>query len=174
MMRASSGTSVSTVGSKKLPWLPMRLPPVCDLGALLVRIDDELSMASTRRGLASGPILLVGSRPSPTFSVLGQSVNFDDKAVIDLLVHEEARRRYAHLPGIAVLHGGHELRHPVAIDIVEHEHRGVAAKLHGRALHVLAGKRVEVLADRHRARERDLADRSGCGIRYSEISAGTP
>jgi hypothetical protein len=41
MILESSGTSVTTVGSKKKPWLPERLPPVDHLAAAALRVRDE-------------------------------------------------------------------------------------------------------------------------------------
>src|SRR5262245_52277755 len=70
MMRAFSGTSLRTVGSKKLPWLPMRLPPASSLAPLSCASATNASMALMRRGLASAPMRLSGSRPSPTLVLL--------------------------------------------------------------------------------------------------------
>ena len=46
----------------------------------------------------------------------------------------------------------------IDVGIVEHDHRGMAAELHRGPLHVPAGERGELLADRRRAGEADLAD----------------
>ena len=90
--------------------------------------------------------------------LLGDVDELADELVVDLVVHEEARRRHAHLAGIAILEGAHQLGRALDVGVVEHQHRRVAAELHGGALHVAGGQRVQMLADRHRAGERDLAD----------------
>ena len=73
-------------------------------------------------------------------------------------MHIEAGWRYADLAAVAILVGGKLRGDLPRIDIVEHDHRRVAAKLHGGALHVLAGQCGELLADRNRAGEGDLSD----------------
>ncbi|GJE71783.1 hypothetical protein CHKEEEPN_3332 [Methylorubrum podarium] len=81
-----------------------------------------------------------------------------DEAVVDAVLHEEAGRGDADLTGIAVLVGGEHPHGGVDVGVVEHDRRGVAAELHRRPLHVLARERRELLADRGRAGEGDLAD----------------
>jgi hypothetical protein len=66
--RASFGTSVSTVGSKKLPLLPMRCPPAWTVAPRCVASSMKPSIAVMRRGLAIGPIVVLASSPSPTFT----------------------------------------------------------------------------------------------------------
>ena len=46
----------------------------------------------------------------------------------------------------------------IDVGILEHDHRRMAAELHRHPLHVLAGQRRKLLADRGRAGEGDLAD----------------
>ncbi|MNS88198.1 hypothetical protein D3C72_1221640 [compost metagenome] len=77
--------------------------------------------------------------------------------VIRLFLDVEARRRYAHLAGVAQLEARQHLGRRLDIGIVEYQHRRVAAQLHGHALHMRAGQRRQLLAHRHRAGERDLA-----------------
>src|SRR5436190_2004692 len=74
MILESSGTSVTTVGSKKKPWLPERLPPVWTLPPRFLASCTKLSIASSRRGLANGPIVVSLSRPSPSLIAFGLSV----------------------------------------------------------------------------------------------------
>ena len=59
------------------------------------------------------------------------------------------------------------------VGIVEHDRRRMAAEFHGGALHVQAGKRRELLADMVEP-VKEILRMTGCGMRYSEISAGTP
>jgi hypothetical protein len=59
-----------TVGSKKLPLLPMRLPPVRTVAPRWVASPMNVSIAVMRRGLAIGPMVVPASSPSPTVIVL--------------------------------------------------------------------------------------------------------
>ena len=79
------------------------------------------------------------------------------EAVVDLLLHVEARRRNADLAGVAILEGGDGVGGLFRIGVGEHHDRRMAAELHGGALHPLGGERGEMLADRDRAGERNLA-----------------
>ena len=59
------------------------------------------------------------------------------------------------------------------VGVLEHDRRRVAAELHGGALHVQAGQRGELLA--HMVEPvKEILRITGCGMRYSEISDGTP
>ena len=75
MTRASCGTSVSTVGSKKLPLLPMRLPPVRSVRALLHRVADEALHRGDAARIGQRAHLVPFSRPSPTFTALASAMN---------------------------------------------------------------------------------------------------
>ncbi len=80
-----------------------------------------------------------------------------EEAVVDLLVQIEARGRYADLAGVAELEGLQQIGGAFDVGVFEDEHRRMPAQLHRRALHVLRGERGELLADRHRSGERNLA-----------------
>ena len=80
-----------------------------------------------------------------------------DELVVALLLHIEARRRNADLAGVAILEGGDDVGGLLRIEIVEHDDRRVAAQFHGGALHALGGQAGEMLADRNRAGEGNLA-----------------
>ena len=80
------------------------------------------------------------------------------KALVQALVHQIARRRDADLAGVAELGAADDLDRLVEIGVLGDDDRRMAAELHGRALHVQAGERRKLLADRGRAGEADLAD----------------
>ena len=65
MTLADIGTSESTVGAKKKPWLP-RDPPVKRVAPFAVASSTNAAMADGRRALANGPITVPASRPFPT------------------------------------------------------------------------------------------------------------
>jgi hypothetical protein len=105
--------------------------------------------------------------------LLGIGDELVDEGIEDALLHQEAGRRDAHLAGIAELGRGQGLGGQVHIHVIEHHGRRVAAQFHRGALHVLAGQRRQLLA--HRVEPvKEILRITGCGIRYSEISAGTP
>ena len=94
---------------------------------------------------------------------LGGGRELVDELLIDLLLHQEARRRDADLAGIAELARRQHLHGRVDIGVLEDDARRMAAELHGGALHVQARERRELLADRGRAREGHLADDRDAG-----------
>ena len=112
-----------------------------------------------RRGLASGPIVVPASSPSPTFTAL---------ACGDEACRRTGRRRFSctskrvgetqTCPALRNFAGRQQPAGRVDIGVVEHDRRRVAAELHRDPLHVRAGDRGELLADRGRAGERHLAD----------------
>ena len=73
-------------------------------------------------------------------------------------MHQKPGRRDADLARIAKLGAARRFHGQRDVRVFCHDHRRVAAQLHRRALHVLAGQSGELLADWRRARERDLAD----------------
>src|SRR5262249_2229808 len=81
-----------------------------------------------------------------------------DEGLVDLLLYEEPRGRYANLTSIAVFRSREQFGCFVRIRIVKHDCRAVATEFHGRALHVLAGHGSKLLSYGRRARDRDLAD----------------
>ncbi len=84
------------------------------------------------------------------------------KAVVNSLLYIKPGWRHADLAGIAELERADHRDSLFEIAIVKHQHRAVAAQLHGGALHALGGQRHEMLADRHGAGEADLADDRRC------------
>ncbi len=120
--------------------------------------QPALRRAGIRRALASGPICVSASRPLPIFTFEVRSAKPFSKGVVDALLDIEARRRDADLPGVAELlpHDLVERRFEVAI--VEHKHRRMTAQLHRDALHAVGRELHQMLADRGRAGEADLAD----------------
>lgn len=96
-----------------------------------------------------------------------------EKALVDFFLHQKAGRRNADLAGIAEFGGRQYLDRLVYVGVVEDNRRCMPAELHGRGLHVLPGERGKVLAH-HSEPVNDILRITGCGIRYSEISAGTP
>src|SRR5262249_3668103 len=77
-----------------------------------------------------------------------------DESRIVLLVHEEARRRDAHLTGIAGFADDGGRRRLLRIDVVTDDHRSMSAEFHDRGLHVAAGELSELLTNGNRAGER--------------------
>ncbi|MNE79351.1 hypothetical protein D3C80_1758250 [compost metagenome] len=78
--RALSGTSRSTVGSKKLP-LPGRvLPPVLTLAPWAMASFTKASMAVTLRSSTIGPMVTPSSNPLPSLMSRTAAVNFSTKA----------------------------------------------------------------------------------------------
>src|SRR6185312_9427542 len=67
MIVASFGTSASTVGCQKKPSLPSRWPPAINRAPRFCASAMKESIASTRRGLAHGPIFESAMRPLPIF-----------------------------------------------------------------------------------------------------------
>ena len=81
-----------------------------------------------------------------------------DKIFVDAFLHQKTRGRYADLAGIAELARHHGLGGECHVGVVKNHHRGVAAELHGHALHVQSGHGGELLAHGRGAGERDLAN----------------
>ena len=129
-----------------------------DLGALGDGIADErvhgVQAALGDERAHAG----VGFEAVADLHVLGVGGEALDELRIDLLVHQEAGRRDADLAGVAELVGAQDVHRLLEVGILEHDGRRMAAQLHGDALHVRAGQRRELLADRCRARERHLPD----------------
>ena len=78
--------------------------------------------------------------------------------VTQAVVHQKACRRDADLPSVAELCAGRGPDREFDIGVGRDDHRGMAAELHRRALHVRAGHRGQLLAHWRRAGEGDLAD----------------
>ena len=112
-----------------------------------------------RRALASGPILVVGVHAVADLQRLRRRRRTRRRT---------RRRRFSWTrkrvgdtqtwPALRNFAADQQLRRLVDVGIVEDDHRRVAAELHRDPLHVRAGERGELLADRRRAREGDLAD----------------
>src|SRR3546814_13077928 len=74
----------------------------------------------------------------------------DLEGVVNPLLHIEARRRDAHLPGIAEFLPDDAIERRLEVAIVEDQHRRVAAKLHRDPFHPVGGKAHQMLAPRDR------------------------
>ncbi len=85
-----------------------------------------------------------------------------DEAAVNRFMDVETRRRNTHLPGVAVLAGGGNLRHFADVHVIEDHHRRVPAELQGDLLDAVGGQAHELLADRNRAGESDLSDDRRC------------
>jgi hypothetical protein len=158
MIRADVGTSVTTVGSKKYPTLPMRLPPVRSRAPFGRRIGDEVLHrldTSRVRQRAHGR-----RRIEPIADAHGAHRGHElfYEGLVGPLLNENTRRRGANLSGVAVFVLDQQPDRSVDIRVGEDECRRVASKLHGHPLHVSSGKRGELLAHDRRARKRDFAD----------------
>src|SRR3546814_11833750 len=81
-----------------------------------------------------------------------------DEGVVDALLNIEAGRRDAHLSSVAESLPHDLVERGFEVAIVEHQHRGMAAKLHRDPLHAVGGQLHQMFADRGRAGEADLAD----------------
>jgi hypothetical protein len=81
--------SVSTVGSKKLPPWPARLPPVNTLAPFFRAAGDRRLDLSTAFMSISGPITAPGSNPSATFiaPAVGEALR---ERVVDAVLHQDA------------------------------------------------------------------------------------
>ena len=77
---------------------------------------------------------------------------------IDVFLNIEPGRRDADLARIAELEARHRVERIFHIGVVEDHDRGVAAKLHRRAGHVIGGELGQVLADRDRAGEGEFLE----------------
>ena len=73
------------------------------------------------------------------------------------LFDNEPRRADADLPGVAELVRDHGVERLLEIGVAKHQHRAVPAQFHRGALHVLGREAGEMLADRGRSGERQLA-----------------
>ena len=156
--RLSSGASTTMVGSKKLPELPTRWPPVASVAPRVSASSVIFCIAlkpprigqRAQRGAAFQAVADLGA--------LGHRDECVDEGLAHVVVHQEARRRDAHLAGVAQLGAAGHLGGLGDVGVGRDDHRRVAAELHRHALHVLAGQRGELLADHRGAGEGDLAD----------------
>ncbi len=128
------------------------------LRTLVLRVGHERLDGVDAARVGQRTHAAVGFHAVTHLGLVGDVDELADELVVDLVVHEEAGRRHAHLAGVAVLEGAHQLGGALHVGVVEHQHGSVTAELHGGALHVACRQRVQVLADRDRAGERHLAD----------------
>ena len=84
------------------------------------------------------------------FGIIGKA---RQEFLVGVLLHVKAGGRNAHLAGVAVLERGDGVGGLLGIGVGKHDHRGMAAELHGGALHPLGGERGQVLADWDRTRK---------------------
>src|SRR5947208_11046776 len=104
-MTMSVVTSVSTVGSKKLPPWAARLPPVTTLAPFFTASAMCVSTFSTAFMSINGPITAPGSNPSATFIAPAVSARRLGERVVDAVLHQDAAGADAGLPGIAIFRG---------------------------------------------------------------------
>ncbi len=90
--------------------------------------------------------------------VLGDLGEALDELLVDVLLHVKARRRNADLARVAELVVADDVDGLVHVRVVEDDHGGMPAQLHRAADQVLGGQLLQMLADRDRARERQLLD----------------
>src|SRR3546814_7114254 len=81
-----------------------------------------------------------------------------DEGVVDALLNIEAGRRDAHLSSVAEFLPHDLVERGFEVAIVEHQHRGMAAKLPRDPLPAVGGELHPMFADSGRAGEADLAD----------------
>ena len=161
-MRMLSVTSVKIVGSTKKPpskpcsdgtpppWRSVAPSCLADRDVaddlLVLRLADQRPHLRFRVERIADADLL---------GALGQAL---DEAVVDALLHEDARAVGADLAGRIEIaeHGAAD--GVFEIGVVEDDQRRLAAKLHRRVLHLRAGERQHLAAGRHRAGQRDLGD----------------
>ena len=105
-------TSASTVGWKILPPLSWRLPPVTTRAPLPTASVMCSSTFSTAFMSISGPCITPSSRPLPTFIAADFVGELLRECVVDAVLHEEAVRADAGLPGVAELRQPSRLRRP--------------------------------------------------------------
>ena len=86
--------------------------------------------------------------------------------LVDAVLHQQAVRAHAGLPGVAVLGRDRARDRGVEVGVVEHDERRVAAELERHLLHRLRALRHQQLADLGRAGERQLA--------HARIAVSTP
>ncbi len=87
----------------------------------------------------------------------GTACEFGDEGLVNRLVDKKARGRDADLPGIAELGRGAHRHRTFEIGVLADDHRGMSAEFRREALHVVCGQRAQLLADRGRSGEADLA-----------------
>src|SRR5271156_3807812 len=109
-MTISVVTSVSTVGSKKLPPWAARLLPVTTLAPFLTESAMCASTFSTALMSINGPITAPGSKPAATFIArgLGEALG---EGVIDAVLHQDAVGTHIGLDGMPIFPGDGALDH---------------------------------------------------------------
>src|SRR5262249_50033228 len=93
------------------------------LGALLLRVVDEGFDGIDPARVGEGSHAGVRVEAVAHLRVAGNVRKLANELVVDLIVHEEAGWRDAHLAGVAVLHGAHHLGNALRIDVLEDEAR---------------------------------------------------
>ena len=125
---------------------------------MLDGIGDQAFQGRYAAVVGERPHLGICVKPVADPDRLGAGREAFGERVGEPLLHEKARRRHADLPGIAELVGHHQVHGEVEIGILGDDDRRMPAELHGRALHMRAGERCKLLADRSRSGEANLAD----------------
>src|SRR5215472_11112600 len=127
-MTMSVVTSVSTVGSKKVPPSALRLPPSATLAPFLTASAMCASTFSTAFMSISGPITAPGSNPVGDLHGTRGLRQPLGEGVIDAVLHQNAVGAYAALSGVAVFRGDGTLDRHLDIGVVEDDERRVAAQ----------------------------------------------
>ena len=112
---------------------------------------------SIARALIIGPICASGSVAGATFSARHASGEHVAELLVHARLHVHAIRAYASLPAVAKLRGEQARDSGVEIGVVEDDEGRVAAEFQRQLLECLRRFAREILADRRRAGERDLA-----------------
>ena len=152
------GHVVQHGGCKEVAFAANALATGQHLGALLHRIGQQVGHG--------GDAARVGQRAHlracrqavahlQTLRVLGEARH---EVGADVFMHQVARGRDADLARVAELGAAADLDGQLQVRVFGHDDRGVAAQLHGHALHVFARQGGQLFAHGRRAGERDLAD----------------
>ena len=134
----------------------------------LVAAGDDLDVAGLALEEALDALALAGGVERPerrvgrarvahhqALGLLGQP---GDDVVVDLGAGEHARRGRAVLAGVVVAGAGDRLERGLEVDVVEHDHRRLAAELEVDALERVGGGAGDPLAGLDRAGQRDHVD----------------
>ena len=131
-------------------------PPPVTISACSGRRSRKPSTRSRWRcGVDAGRASCPARACRPTTSPCACSASPDDDVVVDAAGGEHAGRRGAVLAGVVVARAGDRLQRALEADVVEHDHRRLAAELEVHALERVGGGARDVLAGVDRPRQRD-------------------
>src|SRR6266852_2772988 len=157
-MTMSVVTSVSTVGSKKLPPCAARLPPVTTLAPFFSASAMCASTFSSAFMSISGPITAPGSNPSAIFNRTGGLGEALGEGVVDAVLHQDAVGAHTGLAGIPIFRGDGTLDRPLDVGVVKDDERRVAAQFERHLLHRAGALLHQQFPDLGRAGEGQFAD----------------